>query len=89
MKFRCEKEVLAEALGAASRASTGRSTNPTMSCLRLVLAGDQLRITGTDGDLTIDASIIVAGEKDGVVLVPAKLTSDIVSSLPSGAVKFD
>ena len=89
MKFRCEKEVLAEALGAASRASTGRSTNPTMSCLRLVLAGDQLRITGTDGDLTIDASIIVAGSKDGVVLVPAKLVSDVVRSLQPGAVEFD
>jgi DNA polymerase-3 subunit beta len=89
VKFRCEKEVLAEALGAASRASTGRSTNPTMSCLRLVLAGDQLRITGTDGDLTIDASIIVAGSKDGVVLVPAKLVSDVVRSLQPGAVEFD
>ena len=89
MKFRCEREVLAEAFGAASRASTGRATNPTLSCLRLVLAGENLRITGTDGDLTIDVSITVVGIKDGVVLVPAKLTSEVVRSLPSGAVEFD
>ena len=44
MKFRCEREVLAEAFGAASRASTGRATNPTLSCLRLVLAGELLRV---------------------------------------------
>ena len=89
MKFRCEREVLAEAFGAASRASTGRATNPTLSCLRLVLAGELLRVTGTDGDLTIDVSLTVSGMKDGVVLVPAKLTSEVVRSLPSGAVEFD
>lgn len=89
MKFRCERDVLADALGAASRASTGRATNPTLSCLRLVLTGDSLRVTGTDGDLTIDVTIVVSGYQDGVVLVPAKLASDVVRSLPSGAVGFE
>lgn len=89
MKFRCERDVLAEAFGAASRAATGRATNPTLSCLRLVLAGEQLRVTGTDGDLTIEAVVDVAKGSDGVVLVPAKLASEVVRSLPSGAVEFE
>lgn len=89
MKFRCERDVLADAFGAASRASTGRATNPTLSCLRLVLAGESLRVTGTDGDLTIDVTVSVTGYQDGVVLVPAKLASDVVRSLPSGAVGFE
>lgn len=89
MKFRCERDVLADAFGAASRASTGRATNPTLSCLRLVLVGDSLRVTGTDGDLTIDVTVVVSGYQDGVVLVPAKLVSDVVRSLPSGAVGFE
>jgi DNA polymerase-3 subunit beta len=72
VKFRCEREVLNEAFTAASRAASNRGTNPTLSCLRLVLAGDSLRVTGTDGDLTIDSSITVSNGKDGVVLVPGK-----------------
>lgn len=89
MKFRCERDILADAFGAASRAATGRATNPTLSCLRLVLAGDSLRVTGTDGDLTIEAVVPVADGKDGVVLLPAKLASEVVRSLPSGAVTLE
>lgn len=89
MKFRCERDVVAEAFGAASRAATGRATNPTLSCLRLVLAGSQLRVTGTDGDLTIEAAVEVAAGTDGVTLVPAKLASEVVRSLPSGAVEIE
>lgn len=88
MQFTCERQVLADALGAASRAATGRATNPTLSCVRMVLAGQSLRITGTDGDLTIDVSIEVSGSKDGVVLVPAKLASDVVRSMTPGRVSF-
>lgn len=88
MQFTCERQVLSEALGAASRAATGRASNPTLSCVRMVLAGDALRITGTDGDLTIDVSITVSGAKDGVVLVPAKLASDVVRAMTPGRVSF-
>ena len=90
MQFTCERQVLADALGAASRAATcllytsDAASNPTLSCVRMVLAGESLRITGTDGDLTIDVSISVTGSKDGVVLVPAKLASDVVRSLTPG-----
>lgn len=89
MKFRCEREVLAEAFGAASRASTGRATNPTYSCLRLALGDESLRVTGTDGDLTIESNVAVSKSADGVVLVPAKLVSEVVRSLPAGAVDFE
>jgi len=89
VKFRCEREVLAEAFGAASRASTGRATSPTYSCLRLVLGDDSLRVTGTDGDLYIESTIAVSKSADGTVLVPAKLASEVVRSLPPGAVDFE
>lgn len=88
MKFVCEKEVLAKAFGATSRATTGRATNPVLSCLRLVLAKNRLRVTGTDGDLTIECSIEVSDGEDGVVLIPAKLASEVVNSLKPGRVTF-
>ncbi len=89
MKFRCEREQLSEALATAGRAATGRTgTLPVLSGLRLELQGDRLTITGTDLDLTIQLELTVAGDTDGGVVLPARLASDIVRSLPAGAVEL-
>lgn len=89
MKFRCEREILAEALSTAARAATTRSsTHPVLSGLRLDLAGDQLTVTGSDLELTIRLQVAVGGDVDGSVVVPARLLADIVKSLPAGAVEL-
>jgi DNA polymerase-3 subunit beta len=88
VKFRCERESLAEALSTAGRAATGRTgALPVLSGLRLELVGDQLSITGTDLDLTIQLTLAVGGEGDGGVVLPARLAADIVRSLGAGKVE--
>jgi DNA polymerase-3 subunit beta len=88
VKFRCEREALAEALSTAGRAATGRTgALPVLSGLRLELAGDKLSITGTDLDLTIQLNLAVGGEDDGGVVLPARLAADIVRSMTSGKVE--
>jgi DNA polymerase-3 subunit beta len=87
VKFRCEREALAEALATAGRAATGRTgALPVLSGLRLELVGDQLSITGTDLDLTIQLTLEVGGDADGRVVLPARLAADIVRSLGTGKV---
>jgi DNA polymerase-3 subunit beta len=88
VKLRCERDVLADALSVANRAASGRSTLPVLSGLRLELSGDRLMVTGTDLDLTIRLELAVAGLDDGVVVVPARLVTDIVRSLPPGSVEI-
>ncbi|MBK5330916.1 MAG: DNA polymerase III subunit beta [Ilumatobacteraceae bacterium] len=88
MKFRCEREALAEALSTAGRAATGRTgALPVLSGLRLELVGDQLSITGTDLDLTIQLTLNVGGDGDGGVVLPARLAADIVRSMGAGKVE--
>lgn len=89
MKFRCERDVLVEALATAQRATSSRATLPVLSGLRLSLAGDELRLTGSDLDLTITTMVRVSGEDDGVAVLPAKFAVDIVRSLEGGAIEVE
>ena len=87
MKFRCEREILADALATAGRAATSRTgTLPVLSGVRLDVRGDELTVTGTDLELTIRLTVPVAGQGDGAAVVPARLVADIVKALPGGAV---
>ncbi len=90
MKFRCERDVLAEALGSAGRAATNRTgTLPVLAGVRMEVTGDRLTITGTDLELTIRLTVEVGGELDGAVVLPARLVGDIVKALPAGAVSVE
>ncbi len=89
MKFRCERDVLADALNSAGRAATNRTgTLPVLSGVRIQVEGDTLTVTGTDLELTIRLSVEVGGEQDGAAVVPARLVGDIVKALPAGAVEI-
>ncbi|MGV3757913.1 MAG: DNA polymerase III subunit beta [Actinomycetota bacterium] len=90
MKFRCERDVLVEALGSAGRAAAGRGSSlPVLSGVRVELEGSRLRLTGTDLELTIAVEVEVAGQEDGVTVLPGRLASDIVRSLPAGGVEVE
>jgi DNA polymerase-3 subunit beta len=90
VKFRCERDVLADAVGAAGRAATNRTgTLPVLSGVRMQVDGDLLTVTGTDLELTIRLSVAVGGERDGAAVVPARLVADIVKALPAGAVAVE
>lgn len=90
MKFRCERDTLVEALGAAGRAVANRGgALPVLAGLRAELTGNRLRLTGSDLELTIQVDIEVAGEGDGVAVLPSKISSDLVRSLGDPRVEVD
>ena len=89
MKFRCERDVLADALATAGRAATSRTGSlPVLEGLHLAVRGDELAVTGTDLEMSIRLNTTVGGVVDGAVVVPARLSADAVKSLPAGAVEF-
>jgi DNA polymerase III subunit beta len=88
VKFRCEREILADALATAGRAATSRTgTLPVLSGVRLDVSDGELTVTGTDLELTIRLSVPVHSDRDGSAVVPARLVADIVKALPAGAVE--
>lgn len=90
MKFRCERDTLVEALGAAGRAVANRGgALPVLSGLRAELAGDRLKLTGSDLELTIEVELDVAGEEDGLAVLPSKLAVDLVRSVGDPRVEIE
>ena len=90
MKFRCERDVLVEALGTATRAvATRGGALPVLSGVKAELIGNRLLLSGSDLDLTIQVGVEVAGQGDGVAVLPARLTADIVRALEPGAVHVE
>jgi DNA polymerase-3 subunit beta len=90
VKFRCERDTLVEALSTAGRAvATRGGALPVLSGVRLEVVGDQLRLAGSDLDLTIQVDTSVNGIEDGVSVLPARLIAEIVRALEPGAVTFE
>lgn len=92
MKFRCERDVLVEALAAAGRAVPKGVTQPILTGIHVELlsAGDTLVFTGHDRELTVAVTVRegVQGDEPGVVVLPARLAADVARSLPAGAVEI-
>ncbi len=85
MKFKSERDLLVEALSAASRVVATRLIGASSGIL-LSLSGNHLTVTGTDLDITVRTSVDVIGLEDGAAVVPARLIVDAVRSLEAGAV---
>ncbi|HVB50945.1 MAG TPA: DNA polymerase III subunit beta [Acidimicrobiales bacterium] len=85
MKFKSERDILVEALTAASRVVATRLIGASSGIL-LTLTGNQLVVTGTDLDITARTTVDVIGLEDGSTVVPARLIVDAVRSLEAGAV---
>jgi DNA polymerase-3 subunit beta len=85
MKFKSERDILVEALTAASRVVATRLIGASSGVL-LTLSGNQLVVTGTDLDITARTTVDVIGIEDGSTVVPARLIVDAVRSLEAGAV---
>ncbi|MCC6436258.1 MAG: DNA polymerase III subunit beta [Acidimicrobiales bacterium] len=89
MKFRCERDVLVDALATAGRAVSSRGALPVLSGIRAELQGDELLLSGTDLELSISVTVTVAGSGDGVAVIPSRLFNDIVRALEPGAVEVE
>jgi DNA polymerase-3 subunit beta len=89
VKFRCDRDLLSEALQTVQR---GVSTRPGITALTGVLmtVGEgELALTTTDLEVTSEVRIPVEAKEDGNALVPARLLADMVKALAPDAVDFE
>ncbi|MFM8507766.1 MAG: DNA polymerase III subunit beta, partial [Actinomycetota bacterium] len=89
MKFRVEREELNEVLGDVSRIATSRtSAMPALAGVELAVSGDTLTLSTTDKEISMQATLSVGGQKDGVVVPNARVLTDLVRGLPDGKLQI-
>lgn len=83
MKFRIERDVLADAVQWSARGLPLRPSAPVLAGLLLEAAGDELTLSGFDYETSTRASLPAAVTDEGQALVSGRLLADIVKSLPN------
>jgi len=75
------------------RAISSRTTIPILSGIKLVLTEDELILTGSDTDISIEIKIPVsedlAVESTGSIVLPARFFSEIIKKLPGKDFSFE
>ena len=82
MKFRVERDVLADAVAWAARSLSTRPTMPVLAGLMLAVTGDTLSISGFDLEASTEVDLEVAAAVQGQSLVSGRLLTEIAKALP-------
>jgi DNA polymerase-3 subunit beta len=82
VKFRVEREALADAVAWAARSLASRPTLPVLAGLMLRVEGDQLSVSGFDLEASTEVELEVTAGAPGQALVSGRLLADITKALP-------
>jgi DNA polymerase-3 subunit beta len=82
MKFRVERDALADAVAWAARSLSARPTIPVLAGLLLDVSDSALSISGFDLEASTQIDVEVAVSRSGTALVSGRLLADISRALP-------
>jgi DNA polymerase III subunit beta len=88
MKFKCDKNIIQEAIITAQKAVTGKSTMNILQGILIRAAINEITITGSDMDLSIETRFDAEVFETGNIVVDSKLFGDIIRKLPSAEVEI-
>jgi DNA polymerase-3 subunit beta len=82
MKFRVERDALADAVAWAARSLSARPTIPVLAGLLLDVTDSTLSISGFDLEASTQVDVEVSASTPGTALVSGRLLADISRALP-------
>lgn len=93
MQFTINRNLFIENLNNVMRAISSRATIPILSGIKLVLTDDNLIMTGSDTDISIEIKIPVSEDltvvSTGQIVLPARFFSEIIKKLPGKDFSFE
>lgn len=89
MKFRVEREALADAVAWTARSLPTRPPVPVLAGVLLEVDGQRLSVSGFDYEVSTQVGIDVDSDSAGRALVSGRLLAEITRSLPSHPVQLE
>lgn len=89
MKFTCNKSDINEAINIVLKAVPGKTTMPILECVVIEASDNELKLTTNDMSLGIETRFTANVEEEGIILVNAKMISEIIRKLPDEDVYFE
>jgi DNA polymerase-3 subunit beta len=88
MKFRVERDVLADAVGWTAKSLPQRPSVPVLAGVMLNVNEGQLRLSGFDYEVSSEITVPVHADSDGTALVSGRLLAEITKALPAKPVEM-
>lgn len=89
MKLSIARSELVDALGVASKGMSARSTLPILSGIMLSCSEGEVTLQSTDLEVSVRLVVPALVEEPGETVIPGKLLTDIVRTLPEAAVSIE
>jgi DNA polymerase III subunit beta len=87
MKFRVERDALADAVAWTAKALPSRPSVPVLAGVMLRVSAGQLHISGFDYEVSSQVNLDVHADADGAALVSGRLLAEITKALPAKPVE--
>src|SRR3982751_6644149 len=83
MKFRVERDTLADAVAWTAKSLPSRPSVPVLAGVMLRVTDGRLHLSGCDYEVSSQVSIDVQADADGAALVSGRLLAEITKALPA------
>jgi DNA polymerase III subunit beta len=87
MKFRVERDALADAVAWTAKSLPTRPSVPVLAGVLMRVAEGQLTVSGFDYEVSSQVSVGVQADSDGAALVSGRLLAEITKALPAKPVE--
>ncbi|HEX4205925.1 MAG TPA: DNA polymerase III subunit beta [Ktedonobacteraceae bacterium] len=88
MKISCKQQDLNRGLSVVSHAVSSRSTLPILANILLTTENGRLKLSATNLEIGINCWVDAEIQEEGMTTAPAKLLTDLVSSLPQSSIEI-
>lgn len=88
MKFTCDKQKLNESISIVSKAINNSCAIDILKGIKIE-ATNQIKMTGSDLDLSIESTVEAQVFEKGSIILDARIFADIVRNLPDGNVEIE
>src|SRR3954466_4532404 len=83
MKFRVERDALADAVAWTAKSLPSRPSVPVLAGVLLRVSDNRLQVSGFDYEVSSQVTVEVQADADGAALVSGRLLAEITKALPA------